>query len=100
MVFKTQLRSYAKLVAYFVIIIAYITGMILVHDLTNRKSEENLQKWLSEVLNPESCSFGKNYSHYDEFDSENFLGSTQVKVISNLFLILLLYFNFKLWLFF
>ncbi|XP_044727125.1 rab-like protein 3 isoform X2 [Chrysoperla carnea] len=56
-------------------------GMILVHDLTNRKSEENLQKWLSEVLNPESCSFGKNYSHYDEFDSENFLGSTQIPIL-------------------
>ena len=26
-------------------------GVILVHDLTNRKSESNLRKWLSEVLN-------------------------------------------------
>ena len=26
-------------------------GVILVHDLTNRKSESNLRKWLAEVLN-------------------------------------------------
>lgn len=27
------------------------TGIILVHDLTNRKSHTNLRKWLGEVLN-------------------------------------------------
>lgn len=27
-------------------------GIILVHDLTNRKSHENLRKWLSEVFSP------------------------------------------------
>lgn len=53
-------------------------------DLTNRKSQENLQKWLSEILNREekptlSTSTGKYYSiNVDDFDTENFVGSTQV----------------------
>jgi len=29
-------------------------GIILVHDLTNKKSEQNLRRWLSEVLNRDS----------------------------------------------
>lgn len=46
------------------------------HDLTNRKSQQNLQKWLEEVL----C---KNNNHfkskpYDDFDPEKFVGATQV----------------------
>lgn len=31
-------------------------GIILVHDLTNRKSHENLRKWLSEVFSPRDVS--------------------------------------------
>ena len=33
------------------IIIFVIEGIILVHDLTNRKSQQNLTKWLTEILN-------------------------------------------------
>lgn len=62
-----------------------LTGIILVHDLTNRKSQENLQKWLSEILNGEerpALSSGKYVSvSFDDFDSENFAGSTQVMLI-------------------
>ncbi|KOB73373.1 Small GTPase [Operophtera brumata] len=29
-------------------------GIILVHDLTNRKSQVNLQKWLTEILNQDN----------------------------------------------
>lgn len=59
-------------------------GIVLVHDLTNRKSHQNLQKWLAEVLNREGGS------KKDEFDPEHFVGSTQVSnmltiVISNFF---------------
>lgn len=53
-------------------------GIVLVHDLTNRKSHQNLQKWLAEVLNREGGS------KKDEFDPEHFVGSTQV---SNMFTI-------------
>lgn len=52
-------------------------GIILVHDLTNRKSEQNLQKWLAEVLNREGNSKYKNHT-FDDFDPEQFVGSTQV----------------------
>ena len=31
-----------------------VNGIILVHDLTNNKSLQNLNKWLHEVLNHES----------------------------------------------
>lgn len=30
------------------------SGIILVHDLTNRKSQQNLRKWLAEILNKDS----------------------------------------------
>ncbi|GLV48586.1 uncharacterized protein CBL_06018 [Carabus blaptoides fortunei] len=62
-------------------------GIILIHDLTNRKSQENLQKWLSEILNREekptlSTSTGKYYSiTVDDFDTENFVGSTQIPIL-------------------
>lgn len=62
-----------------------LVGIILVHDLTNRKSQENLQKWLSEILNGEerptgiSSPGGKYISvSFDDFDPENFAGYTQV----------------------
>uniref|UniRef100_A0A224XVM0 Putative ras-related in brain n=1 Tax=Panstrongylus lignarius TaxID=156445 RepID=A0A224XVM0_9HEMI len=50
-----------------------VHGLILVHDLTNRKSQQNLKYWLNEVINTEG---GKNKQIYDEFDSEQFAGST------------------------
>ena len=31
-----------------------IAGIVLVHDLTNRKSQQNLRKWFSEVINRDS----------------------------------------------
>ena len=36
------------------LLIMFIAGIILVHDLTNRKSQQNLRKWLAEVLNKDS----------------------------------------------
>ncbi|CAH0727761.1 unnamed protein product, partial [Brenthis ino] len=53
-------------------------GIILVHDLTNRKSQINLQKWLSEILNQDSIN--PNYQYMD-VDPEQFLGSTQVPIL-------------------
>lgn len=51
-------------------------GIILVHDLTNRKSQQNLQKWLEEVLSKDG-TFSKSKS-FEDFDPEKFVGSTQV----------------------
>lgn len=45
------------------------------HDLTNRKSQVNLQKWLAEILNQDSSN--PTLQHVD-VDPEQFLGSTQV----------------------
>lgn len=56
-----------------------VHGIILVHDLTNRKSQQNLQKWLFEVLNHESS--GKLTKHFDEVDTEQFFGSNQVPIL-------------------
>lgn len=50
-----------------------ISGIVLVHDLTNRKSQINLQKWLSEILNQ-----GSTNTTFQDVDPEQFLGSTQV----------------------
>lgn len=52
-------------------------GIILVHDLTNRKSHENLQKWLMEIINKD----GKDVKggSDSEMDPEQFLGATQVR---------------------
>ncbi len=33
-------------------------GIILVHDLTNRKSQQNLHRWLAEILNRDELSTG------------------------------------------
>ncbi|XP_063227736.1 rab-like protein 3 [Bacillus rossius redtenbacheri] len=55
-------------------------GIILVHDLTNRKSQQNLQKWLAEVLNRDSNAKSRN-SSFDDFDPEQFVGSTQVPIL-------------------
>lgn len=78
-----------------------VNGIILVHDLTNRKSESNLRKWIIEIvshqesftnnlrskmnpgsnsslsssnlsLNSDSCSY--------EFDPETFAGSNNIPI--------------------
>ncbi|XP_011300519.1 rab-like protein 3 isoform X1 [Fopius arisanus] len=54
-------------------------GIILVHDLSNRKSQQNLQKWLEEVLSRDGNS-GRSRS-FDDFDPEKFVGSTQIPIL-------------------
>ena len=50
-----------------------VHGIILVHDLTNRKSQQNLRKWLSEIVNIDS----KDVQHNDyDYDVEQFAGSS------------------------
>lgn len=48
------------------------------HDLTNRKSQVNLQKWLSEILNQD---YGNPTLQHVDVDPEQFLGSTQVNYL-------------------
>jgi len=48
-----------------------VHGIILVHDLTNRKSHQNLQKWLAETLNKDEVRPKTGYS----YDPEQFAGS-------------------------
>lgn len=48
-----------------------VHGAILVHDLTNRKSELNLRKWLAEILNKENSIKGKSCGF--EYDAEQFV---------------------------
>ncbi|XP_012273241.1 rab-like protein 3 isoform X2 [Orussus abietinus] len=55
-------------------------GIILVHDLTNRKSQQNLQKWLQEVLNKDSSH--SKVKLFDDFDPEKFVGSTQIPILA------------------
>jgi Rab-like protein 3 len=62
-----------------------VNGLILVHDLTNKKSFTNLRKWLSEVLNSSGSSSGSNPKVNDgwfgggdtveDFDPEQFAGN-------------------------
>ncbi|XP_030753842.1 rab-like protein 3 [Sitophilus oryzae] len=60
-------------------------GAILVHDLTNRKSEENLQKWLTELLNREAANGDANLSGVssdsEDLDVENLLGANSLMPI-------------------
>jgi Rab-like protein 3 len=55
-------------------------GIILVHDITNKKSLDNLQKWLIEILNKDGKDVIKNGGLDYEIDPEQFLGQTQVVV--------------------
>lgn len=57
-------------------------GIILVHDLTNRKSQENLQRWLYEILNKDGKDISRSSSCEGDFDPEVFMGSTQVRRVS------------------
>lgn len=68
---------YASACLQLLICCCYFVGIILVHDLTNRKSQQNLQKWLAEVINKDTTSQLRN-SGFDDFDPEQFVGSTQV----------------------
>ena len=51
----------------------FFSGIILVHDLTNRKSQLNLKKWLAEVMNKDSrghhdlCVFFINVKKFEKF---------------------------------
>lgn len=61
-------------------------AVLLVHDLSNRKSQRNLRLWLQEVLaSKEDRGSGPtsplkyNSMMADEFDPENFAGSAQVR---------------------
>lgn len=69
-------------------------GIILVHDLTNRKSHSNLKEWLFEILNKEgkdtykggSGGVGSGQSpslstDANSFDPEEFLGATQIPIL-------------------
>ncbi|XP_055536486.1 rab-like protein 3 isoform X2 [Wyeomyia smithii] len=55
-------------------------GIILVHDLTNKKSHENLQRWLIEILNKDGKDAMKSGDTI-EIDPEQFLGSTQIPIL-------------------
>jgi Rab-like protein 3 len=52
-----------------------VNGIILVHDLTNRKSLENLKSWLVEIMNKDEKG-----NQSDDFDPEQFLGVCQVRL--------------------
>ncbi|XP_018804808.1 PREDICTED: rab-like protein 3 isoform X2 [Bactrocera latifrons] len=52
----------------------------IVHDLTNRKSQENLRHWLFEILNKDGKD-NRNLSRDNTFDPEQFLGSTQLPML-------------------
>lgn len=54
-------------------------GIILVHDLTNSKSHDNLQRWLYEIMNKDGKDASRLTSCDSDFDPEVFLGSTQVR---------------------
>lgn len=57
-------------------------GIILVHDLTNRKSHDNLQRWLLEILQKEGKDTAKGFNDQMEIpDPEQFFGSTQIPIL-------------------
>ncbi|KAJ3648928.1 hypothetical protein Zmor_020695 [Zophobas morio] len=56
-------------------------GVILVHDSTNRKSEMNLHKWLQELINRDVNSTVVSSASVDEYDPENFFGSSQMPIL-------------------
>lgn len=56
-----------------------MNGIMLVHDLTNRKSHDNLQRWLYELINKDGKDIHRSNSCDNDFDPEFFLGSTQVQ---------------------
>ncbi|KAG5682673.1 hypothetical protein PVAND_012010 [Polypedilum vanderplanki] len=59
-----------------------INGIVLVHDLTNRKSQDNLKNWLFEIINKDGKDVlkGTNASA-DDMDTEQFLGICQIPIL-------------------
>ncbi|XP_069179642.1 rab-like protein 3 isoform X3 [Procambarus clarkii] len=57
-----------------------VHGIILVHDLTNRKSQQNLRRWLSEILLREGGGTKSRTPLADDFDAELFGGFSQLPV--------------------
>ncbi|XP_014677321.1 PREDICTED: rab-like protein 3 [Priapulus caudatus] len=56
-----------------------VHGLLLVHDLTNRKSQHNLRKWLGEVLSKSTNTpFSESESDYDP---EQFAGCSQYPIL-------------------
>lgn len=50
-----------------------------VHDLTNRKSQQNLKNWLIEIINKDGKDVLKgNNASLEDLDTEQFLGICQV----------------------
>ncbi|XP_026848626.1 rab-like protein 3 [Drosophila persimilis] len=74
-----------------------VHGIILVHDLTNGKSQEQLLDWLHEILNKEGkdtyksrgssmppsplANYSTDSSFHVRFDLEEFLGATQTPIL-------------------
>jgi Rab-like protein 3 len=73
-----------------------VNGIILVHDLTNRKSESNLGRWVMEIVNHENSTSrfklasspslsGSSTSLNDnssvEFDPETFAGTNHIPIL-------------------
>lgn len=56
-------------------------GIILVHDLTNRKSFLNLRGWLGEVLAANDGSSYRDSKGGDDFDAEMFIGKNMPVLI-------------------
>ena len=70
--------------------LCYIAGIILVHDLTNRKSQQNLKQWLLEVLLMEKSNLVSKDTLVDNFDAEQFGAFAKVyesKQVSRTFLL-------------
>ncbi|KAK3870490.1 hypothetical protein Pcinc_024283 [Petrolisthes cinctipes] len=57
-----------------------VHGIILVHDLTNRKSQLNLRRWLAEVLLREGSGSKARTPLVEDFDAEQFGGFSQLPV--------------------
>ncbi|KAK7080440.1 Rab-like protein 3 [Halocaridina rubra] len=57
-----------------------VHGIILVHDMTNRKSQLNLRQWLSEILLREGGGPRSRLPLIDGFDAEQFGGFSQLPV--------------------
>jgi len=74
-----SLLAISKQTSMILDLILLISGVILVHDLTNRKSQENLYKWLAEVFNRDSAAKPKKN---DEYDAEQFVGYSQVLFVA------------------
>lgn len=55
-------------------------GAILVHDLTNKKSEDNLREWLHELMDRDTIRNHSSIS-FDDFDTENFIGATIMPIL-------------------